>query len=60
MVCAVLNLDLVQCPNGAYNEIKDRKGYLTKKVCSSKKCDDHPRVRHRSPFPVANDEPDNP
>jgi len=30
MVCAVLNLDLVQCLNGAYNEIKDRKGYLTK------------------------------
>ena len=30
LVCAVLNLDLVQCLNGAYNEIKDRKGYLTK------------------------------
>ena len=30
MVCAVLNLDLVQCLNGAYNEIKDRNGYLTK------------------------------
>ena len=30
MVCAVLDLDLVQCLKGAYNEIKDRKGYLTK------------------------------
>ena len=29
MVCAVLNLDLVQCLHGAYEEIKDRKGYLT-------------------------------
>jgi len=30
MVCAVLNLDLTQCLKGAYDEIKDRKGYLTK------------------------------
>ena len=30
MVCAVLDLDLVQCLKGAYNEIKDRKGHLTK------------------------------
>ena len=30
MVCAVLDIDLVQCLKGAYNEIKDRKGYLTK------------------------------
>ena len=30
MVCAVLDLDLVSCLKGAYNEIKDRKGYLTK------------------------------
>ena len=30
IVCAVLDLDLVQCLKGAYNEIKDRKGYLTK------------------------------
>lgn len=28
MVCAVLDIDLVTCLNGAYNEIKDRKGYL--------------------------------
>lgn len=30
MVCAVLDIDLVDCLSGAYNEIKDRKGYLTK------------------------------
>lgn len=30
MVCAVLDLDLVQCLKGAYAEIKDRKGHLTK------------------------------
>lgn len=30
MVCAVLDVDLVSCLKGAYNEIKDRKGYLTK------------------------------
>lgn len=29
MVCAVLDIDLVQCLHGAYDEIKDRKGYLT-------------------------------
>lgn len=29
MVCAVLDIDLVECLHGAYNEIKDRKGYLT-------------------------------
>jgi NTP pyrophosphatase (non-canonical NTP hydrolase) len=29
MVCAVLDIDLVECLSGAYNEIKDRKGYLT-------------------------------
>ena len=30
MVCAVLDVDLVSCVRGAYNEIKDRKGHLTK------------------------------
>lgn len=30
MVCAVLDLDLTQCLKGAYEEIKDRKGHLTK------------------------------
>lgn len=30
MVCAVLDVDLTQCLAGAYNEIKDRKGHLTK------------------------------
>jgi NTP pyrophosphatase (non-canonical NTP hydrolase) len=30
MVCTVSNLSLVSCLGGAYNEIKDRKGYLTK------------------------------
>ena len=30
MVCAVLDINLVDCIKGAYNEIKDRKGYLTK------------------------------
>ena len=30
MVCAVLDVDLVSCLKGAYEEIKDRKGYLTK------------------------------
>ena len=29
MVCAVLDINLVECLYGAYNEIKDRKGYLT-------------------------------
>lgn len=27
--CATADLDLVDCLKGAYNEIKDRKGYLT-------------------------------
>lgn len=26
--CALANIDLVECLEGAYNEIKDRKGYL--------------------------------
>jgi len=30
MVCAVMNIDLTQCLWGAYDEIKNRKGYLTK------------------------------
>ena len=30
MVCAVLDLDLTQCLAGSYDEIKNRKGYLTK------------------------------
>ena len=30
MVCAVLDINLVDCLKGAYNEIKYRKGYLTK------------------------------
>ena len=30
MVCAVLDINLVDCLKGAYTEIKDRKGYLTK------------------------------
>jgi NTP pyrophosphatase (non-canonical NTP hydrolase) len=30
MVCAVLDVDLVSCLRGAYTEIKDRKGHLTK------------------------------
>lgn len=30
MGCACADLDLVQCFVGAYNEIKDRKGYLNK------------------------------
>lgn len=29
MGCACADLDLVECLAGAYNEIKDRKGYLT-------------------------------
>lgn len=28
MVAAIKDVDLVQCYKGAYNEIKDRKGYL--------------------------------
>ena len=30
MGCAIVDLDLVTCFEGAYNEIKDRKGYLNK------------------------------
>ena len=30
MGCACADLDLVQCLEGAYNEIKDRKGFLNK------------------------------
>jgi NTP pyrophosphatase (non-canonical NTP hydrolase) len=29
MVCAVLDINLTDCLKGAYEEIKDRKGYLT-------------------------------
>lgn len=29
MVCAILDLNLVDCLQGAYEEIKGRKGYLT-------------------------------
>ena len=29
MVCAILDVNLVDCLQGAYEEIKDRKGYLT-------------------------------
>lgn len=29
MVCATLDIDLTQCLAGAYEQIKDRKGYLT-------------------------------
>jgi len=29
MVCAILDINLVECLEGAYAEIKDRKGYLT-------------------------------
>ena len=29
MVCATLDIDLVDCLAGAYAQIKDRKGYLT-------------------------------
>lgn len=30
MGCACADLDLVECLNGAYEEIKDRKGFLNK------------------------------
>lgn len=30
MVCAVLDINLVDCLYGAYDQIKDRKGHLTK------------------------------
>jgi len=29
MVCAIKDIDLVQCLEGAYQQIKDRKGHLT-------------------------------
>ena len=29
MACATLDIDLTQCLAGAYDEIKDRRGYLT-------------------------------
>lgn len=29
-VCAILDIDITKCLESAYNEIKDRKGYLTK------------------------------
>lgn len=29
MICAQLDIDLTTCYQGAYEEIKDRKGYLT-------------------------------
>lgn len=29
-VCAILDLDLTECLQAAYDEIKDRKGYLNK------------------------------
>lgn len=28
MICAILDIDMVECYKGAYNEIKDRKGFL--------------------------------
>ena len=28
-MCALLDIDMVDCLEGAYNEIKDRKGFLT-------------------------------
>lgn len=28
MICAIMDIDLVECYRGAYEEIKDRKGYL--------------------------------
>jgi phosphoribosyl-ATP pyrophosphohydrolase len=30
MLCGILDIDLTTCYEGAYQEIKDRKGYLTK------------------------------
>ena len=32
MVCAILDVNLVDCLRGAYTEIKHRKGYLTPEV----------------------------
>jgi hypothetical protein len=28
MICAIMKIDMVQCYKGAYQEIKDRKGFL--------------------------------
>ena len=28
MICSILDIDMVQCYKGAYEEIKDRKGFL--------------------------------
>jgi NTP pyrophosphatase (non-canonical NTP hydrolase) len=28
MICAIMDIDMVKCYGGAYQEIKDRKGYL--------------------------------
>ena len=28
MICAIMDIDMVQCYKNAYEEIKDRKGYL--------------------------------
>lgn len=28
MICAILDIDMVKCYGGSYEEIKDRKGYL--------------------------------
>ena len=28
MICAIMDIDMVQCYKNAYQEIKDRKGYL--------------------------------
>jgi len=30
MICGILDLDMTQCYEAAYNEIKDRKGFLNK------------------------------
>jgi NTP pyrophosphatase (non-canonical NTP hydrolase) len=30
MICAILDIDLTQCYNAAYEEIKDRTGFLNK------------------------------
>lgn len=28
MICSIMDIDMVECYKGAYEEIKDRKGYL--------------------------------
>ena len=30
MICGILDIDMTQCYQAAYNEIKDRKGFLNK------------------------------